>query len=70
MLLLLLGSWAGRQPRGFFLVLSFNADFSSPLQRIKISTVANRVENREQRKETQDRAEEERRYQMDVRICV
>ncbi len=48
---------------------SFNADFSSPLQKIKISTVAARVESGEERKETQDRIEEERRYQTDVRIC-
>jgi cullin 3 len=47
---------------------SFNTDFSSPLQKIKISTVAARVETGEERKETQDRVEEERRYQTDVRI--
>ena len=47
---------------------SFNADFSSPLQKIKISTVATRVESGEERKETQDRVEEERRYQTDV--CI
>ncbi len=46
---------------------SFNADFSSPLQKIKISTVAPRVESGEERKETQDRVDEERRYQTDVR---
>ena len=46
---------------------SFNADFSSPLQKIKISTAAARVESGEERKETQDRVDEERRYQMDVR---
>ena len=46
---------------------SFNADFSSPLQKIKISTIAARVESGEERKETQDRVEEERRYQTDVR---
>ncbi|KAI0001508.1 Cullin-domain-containing protein, partial [Russula compacta] len=47
---------------------SFNADFSSPLQKIKISTVAARVESGEERKETQDRVEEERRYQTDA--CI
>lgn len=47
---------------------SFNADFSSPSQKIKISTVAARVESGEERKETQDRVEEERRYQTDVRV--
>jgi cullin 3 len=49
---------------------SFNADFSSPLQKIKISTVAARVETGEERKETQDRVDEERRYQMDVRLRI
>ncbi|KAF8501525.1 Cullin-domain-containing protein [Russula emetica] len=47
---------------------SFNADFSSPLQKIKISTVAARVESGEERKDTQDRVEEERRYQTDA--CI
>jgi cullin 3 len=47
---------------------SFNSDFSSPLQKIKISTVAARVESGEERKETRDRVNEERRYQTDVRI--
>jgi len=47
---------------------SFNADFSSPLQKIKISTVAARVESGEERRETQDRVDEERRYQMDA--CI
>src|SRR6266446_1947134 len=46
---------------------SFNADFSSPLQKIKISTVRPRVESCEEHKETQDRVDEERRYQTDVR---
>jgi len=47
---------------------SFNVDFSSPLQKIKISTVAARVETGEERKETQDRVDEERRYQSDA--CI
>jgi cullin 3 len=47
---------------------SFNSDFSSPLQKIKINTVVARVESGEERKETQDRVDEERRYQTDVRI--
>jgi len=51
-------------PDGSF---SFNGDFSSPLQKIKINTVAARVESGEERRETQDRVEEERRYQIDVR---
>jgi cullin 3 len=47
---------------------SFNADFSSPLRKIKISTIAARVESGEERRETEERVEEERRYQTDVRI--
>ena len=47
---------------------SFNADFTSSMQRIKISTVAgsSKVENAEERKETRDRIEEERKHQIDV----
>jgi cullin 3 len=45
---------------------SFNVDFSAPLQKIKISTVAARVEDADERKETKDRVDEERRHQMDV----
>ncbi|ETW83078.1 hypothetical protein HETIRDRAFT_474227 [Heterobasidion irregulare TC 32-1] len=47
---------------------SFNQDFSSPLQKIKISTVASRVESGEERKETHDRVEEERRHQIEA--CI
>lgn len=46
---------------------TFNADFSAPLQKIKISTVAARVESTDERKETKDRVEEERRHQTEVR---
>ena len=45
---------------------SFNNDFTSPLQKIKISLVSSRAETREQRKETQDRVEEERRHTTEV----
>ena len=45
---------------------SFNADFTAPLQKIKISTVSQRVENVEERKETQDRVDEERKHQTEV----
>lgn len=45
---------------------SFNADFTAPLQKIKISTVAVRVEDADERKETRDRVDEERKHQMDV----
>jgi cullin 3 len=46
---------------------SFNADFSSQSQKIKINAVAARFDNGEERKGTQGRVEEERRYQTDVR---
>lgn len=49
---------------------SFNDDFTSPLQKIKISTIASKVETNEERKETNDRIEEERRHQTDVCISL
>lgn len=50
---------------------SFNNDFTSPMQRIKIGTVASsRVENVDERKETRDRIDEERRHQIEVRCCL
>ena len=45
---------------------SFNSDFSSAMQKIKISTVSSRVENKDERKETRDRIDEERKHQMEV----
>jgi cullin 3 len=45
---------------------TFNSGFSSNLQRIKISTVASKVENQEESKETVEKVEEERRHQTDV----
>jgi cullin 3 len=45
---------------------SFNADFSSNLQKIKISTISSKVESGEERKETKDRIDEERRHQTEV----
>ena len=47
---------------------SFNADFSAPLQKIKINTIASRVENTEERKETKDRVDEERKHQTEARL--
>lgn len=49
---------------------SFNNDFAAPLQRIKISTIAVRIENAEERRQTRDRVEEERRHQVDVSILI
>ena len=45
---------------------SFNNDFSSGMQKIKISTVSSRVEDKEERKGTRDRIDEERKHQMEV----
>lgn len=45
---------------------SFNNDFTSNLQKIKISTVSSKVESTEERKETHDRIDEERRHQTEV----
>ena len=46
---------------------SFNNDFNSSLQKIKISTVSSKVESTEERKETHDRIDEERRHQTEVK---
>jgi len=40
---------------------SFNHEFSAPLQKIKLGLVTTRVETKEQRRDTQERVEEERR---------
>jgi len=47
---------------------SFNHDFTSPLVRIKISTVVSRVENADERQETKDRVDEERKHQTEA--CI
>ncbi|OBZ72299.1 Cullin-4A [Grifola frondosa] len=47
---------------------SFNADFSAPLQKIKIGTVASRVENPDERKDTKDHIDEERKHQTEA--CI
>jgi len=46
---------------------SFNHDFTSPMHRIKINTISSKVESFEQRKDTMDKVDEERKYQIDVR---
>jgi cullin 3 len=48
---------------------SFNDGFTSNLQKIKISTVSSKVESTEERKETHDRIDEERRHQTEV-VCM
>ena len=47
---------------------SFNHEFSSDLRRIKISTVVSKVETGDERKETRNRVDEERRHQTEVRF--
>ncbi|TCD68497.1 cullin-3 [Steccherinum ochraceum] len=47
---------------------SFYADFSAPLYKLKISTVASRVESADERRETKDRIDEERKYQTEA--CI
>ncbi|GLB40454.1 putative cullin-domain-containing protein [Lyophyllum shimeji] len=47
---------------------SFNAAFTSPLRKLKISTISSKVESGEERKETRDRVDEERRYQTEA--CI
>lgn len=49
---------------------SFNHDFSSPLQKIKISTVASKVESNEETKKTRDRVDEERRHQTEAGVSL
>ncbi|KAI8450296.1 cullin-4A [Phakopsora pachyrhizi] len=46
----------------------FNVNFTSQMSKIKIQTVTNRVENREQFKETNDRVEEDRRLHTEA--CI
>ncbi|KAG7089606.1 hypothetical protein E1B28_011272 [Marasmius oreades] len=47
---------------------SFNSGFTSNLQKIKIGTVSSKVETGEERKETRDRIDEERRHQTEA--CI
>lgn len=45
---------------------SFNDNFTSTLQKVKINTISSKVESGEERKETRDRVDEERRHQIEV----
>jgi len=47
---------------------SYNHDFTTPLQKIKIRVISSKIETSEERKETNDRIEEERRHQTEA--CV
>lgn len=49
---------------------SFNNEFTTPLQKIKVGLVSSRAETKEQRKETQDRVEEERRHTTEVGVLT
>ncbi|KAI8146282.1 Cullin [Fennellomyces sp. T-0311] len=46
----------------------FNNDFTANLARIKIQTVANRVESEGERRQTQDKVDEERKHQIEAAI--
>lgn len=48
-------------------MFSFNSDFSSSMKKLKIGTISSKVENTAERRETELRIGEERRYQMEVR---
>ena len=45
---------------------SFNSGFTCPLAKIKIQTIVGKVENNEERAETQERVDEERKHQIEV----
>ncbi|KAI6119499.1 Cullin [Pisolithus croceorrhizus] len=47
---------------------SFNDDFTCAMQKIKVSTVSAKVETMEERKETRERIDEERHYQIEA--CI
>ncbi|CAG8512957.1 3575_t:CDS:10 [Acaulospora morrowiae] len=46
----------------------FNAEFTAPLQRIKIQTVASKVETEGERKDTREKVEEARKHQTEAAI--
>ncbi|KAJ9110295.1 hypothetical protein QFC19_001698 [Naganishia cerealis] len=46
---------------------SFNNNFTCPLAKIKIQTIVGKVENNEERAETQEKVDEERKHQIEVR---
>lgn len=45
---------------------SFNDDFTSTMQKVKINTISSKVESGEERRETRDRVDEERKHQIEV----
>lgn len=47
---------------------SFNNDFTCSMQKIKIATVSSKIETTQERKETRDRIDEERKHQVDA--CI
>lgn len=47
---------------------SFNYEFTAPLQRIKIQTIASKAETTEERRETEEKVEEERKLQTEA--CI
>jgi cullin 3 len=49
-------------------VFYFNDEFTAPLQRIKVPTVASKVETEGERKETREKVEEARKHQTEAAI--
>lgn len=49
---------------------SFNDAFTCPLSKIKIATVASKVESTEERNETNDKVMEDRRHMIEVRHAM
>ncbi|CAE6537438.1 unnamed protein product [Rhizoctonia solani] len=47
---------------------AFNYEFTAPLQRIKIQTIASKAESTEERRETEEKVEEERKLQTEA--CI
>lgn len=45
---------------------SFNDDFTSAMQKVKINTISSKVESGDERRETRDRVDEERKHQIEV----
>jgi len=47
---------------------SFNSEFTCALARLKIQTIASKVENESERKHTQEQVDEERKHQVEAAI--
>ena len=49
---------------------SFNYEFSCPMKKVKIQTISSKVESSEERRETLDRIDEERKHQIEARVFL